>query len=226
MFVSAGEYPESKTIGDHFYGALAVGLNAVPYVGGSLAEALEYIFGSPLQRRRDAFFRTLGEAVVEIQKRGITVEQLTQNDDFVSAAMRAGVIAVGQHIEEKLEMLKACLVNQALPHVLSDLIAARFLELVNELEVQHIMVLRYADAPEQWYTDHGLPLARMPGSRQQVFEQAELGLDPNEREFIASELHLRRLTSPTLGNVVTGDDLYRPWITDLGHEFLNWIKIV
>ena len=224
--MSLGEFPE-PTIGDHVHAGAVVGLNFVPGIGGGLAALLEKTIRPPLQRRFERYLRVTGDAVEYLLEHGLTTEQLENDDGFITAVVRGSEIARGQYIDEKLEMLKACLINQALPHVLSDLISRRFLEFVEELEVQHISVLRYASNPEQWYSDRGLEHTMPSGTRQGAMEAAGLELHPIEREFAVQELNSRRLVAAQmLGGIVTGPEAYTPWITDLGRQFLAWITIV
>lgn len=214
------------TKADYGRDALAVVLNLAPGVGGSLTALVDGIFQRPLDKRRLRFYEVIADVAERVKANGLTADDLGSDEAFVSACIDAGRIAMGEHLEAKLEMLKACLIHQASPHDLSDLIATRFLELVGELEVQHVTVLRYAANPQGWYDDHGMDVDHV-SQRYAMMERASLGIGAVELDFVVNELSARRLADKAmLTGIITATADLDPWITEMGRQFLAWITIV
>jgi hypothetical protein len=213
---------------DRLRSAANVASNLIPVVGGSVTALLDAIFTEPLQRRRDRFMGKLAEAVDYLIEHGLTDEDLSANEAFISACSDAARIAVGEHLEAKLDMLKACLIHQALPHDLDDLVASRFMQWVDDLDPRHLLVLQYAANPPAWFDEHGISKADyMMASRHTPLEAAGLGFAGEVMAFVLADLGERRLADTgLLSGGVSSTSVYGPWISDLGKLFLNWVTIV
>jgi hypothetical protein len=126
--------------------ACAVGkaaLSSVPVVGGPAAEMLGLVFGPPLERRKAQWLERLAGAVNEVQEKvsELTPEKLSQDEAFVSTAMRATEIAVRTHQKEKLEALRNAVVCAALPGAPDDTLKQIFLNHVDSLTPLHLQIL-------------------------------------------------------------------------------------
>lgn len=193
----------------------------VPLVGGPGVELFRQLVGTGLDRRRDEWLRRLADLVEQL-RRVVDVDQLSSSDGFVSAVVVASQLAIGQHLEEKLEMLKAVLFNAAVRagEPRADVIAVRFLRLVDELELDHIDLLRVGSEDTDF-------TALRP------FDE----LDRDERELrrlLVSDLERLDLLSGSLPrHVISGfaanlttEGASDDGITPLGQMFLRWLSIV
>ena len=160
-------------------------------LAGTVVEVLRQIFGTAYEHRREAWIRRLYELVVELDERGVDVDALAGRQAFVTAVHDASRIAMGEHIEEKLDMLKAVLFNAAThaPDEVSDLWTLRYLRWVDELEPQHIAVLRFGLDPRGWLNEAGVDMPEfMSGPRSEVLKLARFPFPVEQMELILEDL--------------------------------------
>ena len=89
------KHPE-RSKGDIAHGVVKAAVSATPVIGGPAADLLGMVFGPPIERRRDQWMDILAGTVEELQSRveGLTPEKLSQDNAFVTVAMRATEIAL------------------------------------------------------------------------------------------------------------------------------------
>lgn len=221
--------PPKKTAKDRVYEAAQVGVALVPFIGGSAQAALDAVFGPPIDRRRQKWFEQLWELVTHLaQLRDVSVEELIEDENFVTSVIHATAIALGQHVEAKIDMLKAVLEHGALDPDRSDIVTARYLRWVDELDVEHVTVLRYAADPAGWYKAHNYERQEyMAVGRRHVLDEAGLDIENDILALVLSDLSQRGLAdSGMLTGTVTGRAAYDAWITLRGTEWLRWITLV
>lgn len=197
-------------------------------LAGTVVEVLRQIFGTAYEHRREAWLRRLYELVVELDERGVDVDALAGRQAFVTAVHDASRIAMGEHIEEKLDMLKAVLFNAAtrVPDDVSDLWTLRYLRWVDELEPQHIAVLRFGLDPRSWLTEAGVDMPEfISGPRSEVLRLASFPFPVEQMELILEDLRAVGLGDVGSG-MVTGRSMYDPWVTNRGRRFLEWLTVV
>jgi hypothetical protein len=121
-----------------------VSVSVIPFVGGPAAILLSEVFEPPLTRRKEAWMNQLYEVVTDLQNRVDDLEgqSLSENEMFVSTAMRASSIAVQTHQEAKLRMLANAVRNSALKGSPEEDLQFIFLGLVERLTVSHVSLLR------------------------------------------------------------------------------------
>ena len=197
-------------------------------VAGTVVEMLRQLFGTPYQRRQEAWLRALYDLVLELQGRGYDVGELVDRPEFVTAVHDASRIAIGEHLEEKLEMLKAVLFHAATSPAdpLADVWTLRYVRWVDELEPQHVQVLRFAADPRGWLTAAGRNTPEFMGTpRRTVLDLAGLPFADDQLDLVLEDLRDRRLADLGAG-MVSKNAVYSPWITDRGTRFLEWLTIV
>lgn len=207
-----------------------VAIAAVPVVGGSVSALIDVILKPSLEKRRDAWFGILAEVVEEIRRRGDVpaFEDLVGNESFTTAVIEASRIALGTHLEEKLEILKNCLINCALGVGASDLVDRQMFKWVDELSPEHFLVMKYMDDPRAWYRSHGLSEGSYSvGSPKTILDGAGLGVGSVELQIVLTDLELRRLANVTsLKVTMTGEGMWQPLLTDLGKSLLRFVELV
>lgn len=166
--------------------------------------------------------------MIELDERGVDIEEISGRPAFVTAVHDASRIAMGEHIEEKLDLLKAVLFNAAVrvPDEVSDLWTLRYLRWVDELEPQHIAVLRFGQDPRGWLGEADVEMPEfMSGSRSEVLRLASFPFPAEQMELILEDLRAFGLGDVGSG-MVTGRSMYDPWVTDRGRRFLEWLIVV
>lgn len=196
--------------------------------GSTVVGLLDAIFGAPYARRHEAWLRRMHELLVELQDRDIDLVGLGDRPEFVTAVHDATRIALGEHIDTKLDLLKAVLFNVAVrpPDAVGDLWAQRYLRWIDELEPMHIAILNFGVDPRTWLIDHQKATPEfMTGGRRHVFDLAEWPYPADVVDLVLEDLGRLKLGSPGSG-MVTGRAMYDRWITDRGQRFLDWLTIV
>jgi len=223
------EQPE-KSAADVAYALAKAAVSAVPVGGGPAAELLGIIFGPPLEKRKEKWLEQLADAVKEVQGKvaEITLEKLSQNDAFISTALRATEIAVRTHQMEKLEALRNAVVSAALPDAPNETLQQIFLNHVDSLTPWHIRILAFFDDPNDWGRRHKItyPTWTM-GSPSRVLEHSmpELAGQGGFYNQIVSELEQRGLmTSSGLNTTMTAQGMFSSRTTPLGKQFLAFIS--
>lgn len=219
--------PPTATAGDKAIGVALAVLGEFPG-GSTVVGILQETFGTAYSRRQDAWLRCLWEALVELQARGIDVKALGDRPDFVTAVHDATRIAMGEHLEAKLDQLKAVLINAAThePDPIADMWTLRYLRWIDELEPAHVAVLAFGVDPRGWLEKHGKPAQDfLSGGRRAVFDQAGWPYAPDLIELILEDLGRLQLGGPGTG-MVSGHAMYDPWTTPRGRRFLEWLSTV
>jgi hypothetical protein len=91
LFATRAErYPE-QTDTDIAQGSARPALAGIPIIGGAVTEVLSMVLAPSVVRRRDQWFKELAHALDEIERKveGFKVENLQNDESFVSAAIQA-----------------------------------------------------------------------------------------------------------------------------------------
>jgi hypothetical protein len=163
---------QSATDGAVTVGRTLVGI--VPLIGSPLAELINSVFGSPISRRRDKWLIYALEGLEEIRSKvpDFTLDNLSKNEQFVTATLQATQIALRNHQKEKLEALRNAIMNVALSPNSAEDQSMMFLDWIDTLTVSHIKVLSFARDPQKAVTVNNLPVKSVQGQR--FFDSAEL----------------------------------------------------
>ncbi len=205
--------------GDAAHAIVKAGLSAVPIVGGPAVELFQFLIQPPLDRRRNEWMARVGEALSRLEDRGLDIESLRDNDQFVSVVMQASQIAVRTHQQEKLEMLRNAVLNVATGQSTDESLQTMFLNFVDVFTEWHIRVLRFAQAPPGNSNVIGGALA-------QILEDAFPELR-GQREFYDSvwrDLFQRGLVNTEgLHVMMTGSGLAARRTTGHGNKFIAFV---
>jgi hypothetical protein len=219
-----------KSGADVAYGLVKAAVSSLPVADGAAAEILSLVFGPPLERRREEWLQRLADAVREIQENvaDLTPEKLSQNEAFVSTALRASEIAVRTHQEEKLEALRNAVVSAALPDAPDDTLQQIFLNYVDALTPWHLRLLTFFEDPTAWGAKHGIAYPNWSaGTPASALEIALPELSGN-REFydqLVTDLQQRGLLRQfSMHASMTASGIFSPRISPTGKRFLNFIS--
>jgi hypothetical protein len=108
---------------------------------------------APATERRDQWINEyLSKAVQTIAEKATpsVIENLSTNEPFLTVVLQATSIALRNHQKEKLEALRNAVVNSVLPSSADDDIKLMFLDLVDELKVSHLRLLRMLYEPDKY----------------------------------------------------------------------------
>jgi hypothetical protein len=184
---------------------------------------------APLARRRDDWLESVAVRLLELQERveGFTVEDLADNEQFVSTVMQATAAAIRTHQGEKLEALRCAVVNSALGIPIDDAQQQMFVSFVSDFTEWHLRVLELFQDPPGWAARNGVRFpSRSMGARAHVLEDAFPQLI-GHREFydqVVRDLHSRGLfATDLLHGSLTGSGMMQSVVTETGARFLQYI---
>jgi len=141
MADDTGKVPE-RTASDYAHTTAKAALSAIPVVGGPAAEL--FALAPPIEKRRDAWLQGLYDDLkrLEVEVEGFKIDDLANNDAFVSAVLQATQIAMRTHQQEKLDALRNALLNVIRLKSLDEETQDFFFGLIDMFTVTHIEVLR------------------------------------------------------------------------------------
>ena len=146
---SRGPFPQPSAP-DRGHAVARALLSSVPGLGGPAAKLLGQVLSPPLERRKVEWFNGLADRLERLEHtvEGLSAEGLRDDEDFVTAATTATLIALRTHRGEKLEALRNAVVNVARGAEPDTDLQALFLGLVDYLTPPHMRLLRFFQHPE------------------------------------------------------------------------------
>ncbi len=143
LFSSMSERYPQPSDADAVHAAARGLISLIPLVGSPIDELLSLVLAPSVSRRRDDWLKELADVVEETKRRmdGFKIEDLAQNEAFVSATIQATRIAAGTHKEEKRKILRNALLNIALGTGPDEDTQQIFLNIVDAFTASHVRVL-------------------------------------------------------------------------------------
>ncbi|PVE74442.1 hypothetical protein [Priestia megaterium] len=136
------------------YALLKGGLGSIPLAGGAVSEVFGVIFSDPATKRRERAMSEIIEKLSLLEDEGYQVEQLIENEEFVSVVIKAYNIAMQTHEEDKLKALMNAVYNTPKSSV-HESEKIMFLNYVSEFTEWHLKILYFCNNPERFYEEHG-----------------------------------------------------------------------
>ncbi|MGD0886271.1 MAG: hypothetical protein ABSA46_15615 [Thermodesulfovibrionales bacterium] len=209
-----------RTMGDAAHALAKAGLSAIPVVGGPAVELFQYVVQPPIEKRRQAWMVQVGEKLQELEAQGLRLEDLQENEQFVTAVMHASQLALRTHQSSKLAALRNAIVNVAKGQAPDEALQHLFLDYVDSLTELHLRILKVFHAPSpppgmsigglSNVIEHNIPELR---GRRELYDQ--LWKDIYSRGLVNTDgLHV----------TMSGNGLIQKRTTDLGDTFLRFIS--
>lgn len=212
--------PPKQAKGDAAHALAKAGISLIPWAGGPAAELFQYLVQPPLEKRRIEWMDYVGEKLLELEQRGVDVQKLSENEEFVSAVLHASQLAIRTHRQEKREALRNALFNIAFGKAPEESVQQIFLECIDSFTDLHVQLLKFFQQP---------PISGnvMMGALSSVIEQGMPNLRGKGQIYgqVWSDLVARGL----VGNVglqvmMSGHGLGEKRATALGDAFLEFIS--
>lgn len=194
---SIREYPE-RTLRDGARTGLDMAVAAIPVVGGPVSILIDAVIAPGLEKRRREWFNHLAMLVgtLETATPSVAISDLVGNEDFVDAVVQVSAAAMKTHRSEKLVLLQSALEGVAFGRAGESLRQRRLIQLVDELEPEHVVVLRYLSDPVAWFArTPGLEHGRTSGTAIGLLRQARLPVPDNEIRHVLKDLGDRLLAN-------------------------------
>jgi hypothetical protein len=228
LFATRAErYPEPSGA-DVALGTGRAVLAAIPLVGGSITEVLSLVLAPAVSRRRDTWLKELADGLEEAERQidGFTIENLTQDEAFISAVIEATRSAISTHKDEKRDALLNGLLNIALHRSTDEDQQQTFLRYIEELTVWHLRILRLFQNPSKHLSTKGLGANYYMGSASQVLTDfyPELADKRELYDQIAADLASRGLVGAGfLHGMMSAQGMVAKRTSALADRFLDFI---
>lgn len=141
------EVPEEE-FEDYAHAAIKSAIGVIPIGGGILQEVFSSVFEAPLSKRKTKWMRLVVEVLRELEEKSLKVDELRENEQFISAVFYASHLAMKTHHEEKLQALKNAIMNIAEGVESDEALQQIFFNYVDQFTLLHLKILRFAKSPE------------------------------------------------------------------------------
>lgn len=219
-------YPQPE-LRDYARAGIDAGVAAIPVVGGSLQTLADVVIAPSLSKRRDRWLVKLHHLVRELEEKveGFSPADLAGDEAFVTAVADASRIAMGTHLEEKLELLKNCLAHMAVDINRDDFLDLQLFRFVEELSPEHFVVLQYLGNPGAWFDAKEIARPSLAmGSPRHLLDLAGMPVVGTPLEIVLRDLSSRGLaTTQSLRTTMTGPGAWQSLTTALGDELLKFV---
>ena len=216
------------TKGDYIHKGVKAAIASIPGVGAIAAEVFSSVFEAPLTKRRSEWINSIADGLVELEDKveAFSVQDLSQNDMFITAALQATHISTRNHQQKKIEMLRNAVLNSALPDAPEDDVQLMFLNFIDTLTLTHIAVLDVLDSPQKWIDEYELDFG-LKTRPNLILESIFKDLKENRAYYnlIATDLYSRGLIKENSFNLkITGQGELAKMSSYMGRHFLAFIS--
>ena len=218
------------TKGDVAHGIVKAAISAAPVVGGPAAEIFGLVIAPPLQKRQAEWMEEVAEGLKRLEGRveGFRIENLKDNEQFISIVLTATQSANRNHQREKREALRNAVLNVAVGSGLEQDAEAIFLSLIDRFTAWHLRILRLFQTPLELGAAKGLRPDNyaIAGSRARLLEMYYPDMQ-GQRQFYdiaVADLHAQGMLGVRdLQGMITGQGMFQKVTTDWGDRFLAFI---
>lgn len=143
--------------GDYAHVGVKSVVSLIPIIGGSAAELFSLVVSPPLEKRRDAWLIDIYDLLVSLKEKidGFNIEDLSENENFISMLLYATQIAMRTHQKEKLAALKNAVVNSIFVPDIDESLQLIFLNIVDMSTPWHLIILKFLNDPQKFGEEHG-----------------------------------------------------------------------
>lgn len=219
-----------KSVGDVAHTLVKAGISQIPIAGAPAAEIFALIVAPPCERRRDEWVESIGNGLKELAEKveGFRLDELSQNEAFITTVTHASQAAIRNHQKEKLEALRNAILNAALSNAPEEDLQLMFLNFVDSFTPWHLAILKFFENPKEWGNKHDIkfPSFKLVASPSTVLELAFIELKGKQETYdlYVKDLFARGLLSTdSLHITMTEAGAFAPRTTSLGKEFLSFI---
>jgi hypothetical protein len=124
-------------------------LSRIPVIGGPASELFSLVITPSLEKRRDKWIESIDEGLKELETKvdGFKIENLRENEIFISTVVQAAQAAIRDHQKDKLEAFKNAVLNTTLPAAPDEDLRLMFLEFIDTLTPLHLKALESLNQP-------------------------------------------------------------------------------
>ena len=200
---------------------------SLPVVGGALQVAFSDAMGRALLARREEWLAELAEAVNDLYDKIGNFEEAVENPTFVDAVVTATQIADRTSLTLKREVLRNAALNSALPTAPDADTQQLFFDMIERFTPTHVQLLTHLDDPGGWFDRAGIARPSFYSAPRVAVIEVGMPEFAGRKDLIdryANGLTINGLINHALGVMITASGLWQPATTQLGRQFLAFIK--
>ncbi|EKE28481.1 MAG: hypothetical protein ACD_3C00054G0021 [uncultured bacterium (gcode 4)] len=165
--MSKNELAKPKKTGwDIAYTMAKATLSAIPILWWPATELFSAIISPPIEKRKEAWIESIVDELKKLVEsvEWFKIENLVENQIFVSTMLQASQIAIKNHQKEKLDALRNMVINTAQSSSLDEDSISIYLNLVDILTPWHIKILTYYSNPTSYWHKNWIAPTNAPSS--------------------------------------------------------------
>jgi hypothetical protein len=201
-----------------------------PMAISSSVNVFSTIVGFPMGKRLAESIVSISEGLEELEKKiaDFKIENLQQNEMFVTAIMQALQIATRNHHKEKIEALRNAILNTAIGNAPDEDLQLMFLNAIDRLAPWHLRILDYFKDPTAFLLKKELKQDSVMGGASYGLTQAfpELKDQLDFYHLVVTDLISMGFLQPGsyLNTIMSQSGVYSKRTTNIGDQFLAFIK--
>lgn len=216
---------------DKVHTAVKAGIAFIPGIGGTAAELFSMVIAPPLEKRRNQWLDDIAERLKSLEGvvDGFRVEDLSQNETFITVVMHATQVVIRNHQQEKLEALRNAVLNAAMPKDPEDDRQLMFLNFIDELTPWHLRLLHFFNDPETWGSQHNINYPKWNSGGPDTLLEFTFEELRGQRDFydqVVRDLYYRGLMSidSLHTGIMTVQGMFDSRTTEMAKDFLAFIS--
>jgi len=220
--------PRKRDAKDYMVAAARAGLALIPDVGGVASALLGFLVTPSLEKRKSKWMTEVGQALLDIENRLDSLENLQSKEGFIDVAIEATRIALSTNQEELHSALKNAVLNSAISESVDGAKQKMFLHFLDTSTEWHIMFIKLFDEPEHYMRINKIALGNiLMGGITDLIEAAFPQLRGQD-EFsgaIWNDIFSKKLfNTPSIHGTMSRDGIVSRRTTELGRDFLKFIE--
>ena len=221
------DIPEA-TLEDRLHTLAKAGIGSIFLLGAAASELFTLLLASPLEKRRVEWMNDVADHLKALEeRRDLNLEDLQDNETFITTVMQASQVAIRTYQTEKREAFRNAVLNATLPHAPEELLQQYFITLIDTFTVEHIRLLDLFKEPQAWFERNDVaPPQFLSAGLEDVITSAWPELK-NQYEYLNAVLEELKgkglFKGGGLGTTMTGHGLYEKRTTKTGDLFLEFI---
>lgn len=215
--------------GDVAHTAGKAAFSLIPGIGGAAAELFSKFVVAPISKRQEEWILSIAKALQALEEKveNFKIENLVENETFITALMHASQVASRNHQKEKLEALRSAVLNAASPTAPEEDLQLMFLNFIDTLTPWHLRILKYFEDPMGWGERHNVKFTNYEfGSPMHPLQEAfpELRTKGDFVDHAVKDLYSKGLmNTESLKTTMTKHGMFAPRITSTGQKFITYI---
>jgi hypothetical protein len=115
--------------------------------GAASFELFNSLFSTPLEKRRDRWLDRISRRLLELEEKidNLRIEELADNEEFVSILIQASQVAIRTHQEDKIKALQNIVLNTALGIEIEDVIRQWCINIIDGFTPVHLKLMLLFD---------------------------------------------------------------------------------